>query len=34
MQFVNPASDSDLEERVNEKQHHESEDKVLFRFQR
>jgi len=30
----NPASDSDLEESVKEKQHHESEDGVLFTLQR
>jgi len=34
IQFVNPASYSDLEEVVNEKQHHESEDGVLFTLQR
>jgi hypothetical protein len=32
--ILNPASDSDLEEGVNEKQHHESEDGVLFTLQR
>jgi len=30
----NPASDSDLEEGVKEKQHHESEDGILFTLQR
>jgi len=32
--ILKPASDSDLEEGVNEKQHHESEDGVLFALQR
>ena len=32
--IFNPASDSDLEEGVNEKQHHESEDGELFTLQR
>jgi len=32
--ILNPASNSDLEEGVNEKQHHESEDGVLFTLQR
>ena len=32
--MFNPTSDSDLEEGVNEKQHHESEDGVLFTLQR
>ena len=32
--ILNPSSDSDLEEGVNEKQHHESEDVVLFTLQR
>ena len=32
--IFNPASDSDLEEGVNEKQHHESEEEVLFTSQR
>jgi hypothetical protein len=34
IQFVNWPSDSDLEEGVNEKQHHESEDGVLFKLHR
>jgi len=33
IQSVNPASDPDLEEGVNEKQHHESQDGVLFTLQ-
>jgi hypothetical protein len=32
--ILNPASDSDLEEGVYEKKHHESEDGVLFALQR
>jgi hypothetical protein len=33
-QFVNPPSDSDIEEIVDEKQHHESEKGVLFTLHR
>jgi hypothetical protein len=34
IQFVNPPSDSDLEEGVDEKQHHEPEDGILYILQR
>jgi hypothetical protein len=34
IQLFNPDPDSDLEEGVNEKQHQESEDGVLFTLQR
>ena len=34
VQFVNPGSHSDLEEGVDEKQHHESEDGVIFTLHR